>query len=232
MYCPSCGASLKDGAKFCENCGTRIVSSGTARTLNESYYDDYGGRPRIAPGYSRRIGDEDIIAALKKQKRAGRIGAVIIVPLPLIGFLIYGAVSDSMEIGQAFLFGLIVSAIFALSALISGLKKKAEKPFEGTVTRMEHTIRLGDAKSRGGRSRDRYLVWFDGTDGKRRKKEVSLSVFNYLREGDRVRYLPQFPQPYEKNDKSRDGELLCMFCGRRQGIEQDSCSFCHNPIIK
>ena len=231
MYCSNCGAALKDGAKFCESCGERIVTSGTAAARAEACYDDYGGWPRIAPGYSRRIDDGDVLSALKKQKHAGRIGFVIIVPLPLIGFLIYGAVSDSMEIGQAFVYGLIVAAVFALTALISGLKKRVEKPFEGTVTRMKHNVRMSDADG-SGRSRDQYLMWFECADGKRRKKEVSYSVFHYLREGDRVRYLPQFPQPFEKYDKSRDSDVMCMFCGRLQSIEQNVCSFCHNPIIK
>ena len=109
--------------------------------------------------------------------------------------------------------------IIALISLITGLKHKTGKPFEGTVADMQTRYR---ERSDSSRNRTRHLIWFDCTDGKRRKKEVSLAVFNYLQVEDRVRYLPQFQQPFEKYDKSRDGEIVCMFCGRRQSIEQDS----------
>lgn len=78
------------------------------------------GRLRLSGAVHERIGTGT---------GAGGIAAVII-PLPLIGFLIYGAVSDSMNMGQALAHGLIVSAVFALSALIVTIKKKQDKPFE------------------------------------------------------------------------------------------------------
>ena len=55
---------------------------------------------------------------------------------------------------------------------------------------------------------------------------------NYLNEGDRLRYLPQFPLPFEKYDKSRDEEIPCLFCGRMNPVKNDNCTFCHNPMIK
>lgn len=55
---------------------------------------------------------------------------------------------------------------------------------------------------------------------------------NYLNEGDRLRYLPQFPLPFEKYDKSRDAEIPCLFCGRMNPVKNDNCTFCHNPMIK
>ena len=54
----------------------------------------------------------------------------------------------------------------------------------------------------------------------------------YLEIGERVRYLPRFPQPYEKYDKRKDGDVLCMFCSRRNPLTETECSFCHKPLIK
>ena len=30
MYCENCGAQLKDGAKFCPQCGTKVIDDGPA----------------------------------------------------------------------------------------------------------------------------------------------------------------------------------------------------------
>ena len=76
------------------------------------------------------------------------------------------------------------------------------------------------------------MIRFDCEDGKRRKKEVPLAVFHYLQEGDRVRYLPKFPQPFEKYKTATDTETVCMICGHTQPLVNDSCSICHNPLIK
>ena len=186
----------------------------------------------MSAGYSRLIDSEPVQKALKKQKRITRIVSVILVILPVIGFGIYGAVSGAMDVGKALVIGLVISAVFLLAALISALRQKLEKPFEGTVVEKKRTIRLGDSRQRGGRSKIKCTIRFECEDGKRRKKEVPLDVFNYLNEGERVRYLPQFPRPYEKYDKRPDGEVMCMFCGRRNPLSEQNCSGCGNVLIK
>lgn len=199
-----------------------------------------GSNPHLSPenatqssrGFSRRVDTEAVRNALKKQKKYTRIGGAVIIPAPLIGFLIYGAVSDSLDMGRAFLYGLAVSAVFALTTLIATIRQKSERPFVGTVVRKKREIQARDTEDSGGRSKDRWLIYFDCEDGKRRKKEVSRTIYTYLKEGDRIRYLPQFPQPYEKYDKSGDGEVLCMFCSRRVGLDKNTCPFCKNPLIK
>lgn len=171
-------------------------------------------------------------AALKKQRRAVLISSAVLTALPLLGFLIYGAVSDSMELGQALLFGLIISTIFALSSAISLLKQRLAKPFAGTVADKRHIYRAGSVERGGGGSRHRWRIWIDCDDGRRRRKDVRQSVFDYLEIGERVRFLPQFPQPMEKYDKSRDAEIPCMFCARMNPAENEDCAFCHYPLIK
>ena len=64
------------------------------------------------PGWSDRINDPEIRAAIKKTKGIGRVAAFFVVPLPLIGFIIYAAVSGEMEMSTAFGGGLFVSFVF------------------------------------------------------------------------------------------------------------------------
>ena len=200
------------------------------KTNSSESYSPTGVNTTVKPGFSKRVQSEEVLQALKKNKKIARIGGVIIIPIPLIGFLIYGAVTG-MDMGAAFLYGLCVSAIFALVALIAAIKNKTAAPFVGTVDRKKRTFRVENSR-RNGKSTDKWLIYFDCEDGKTRKKEVTHILFNYLEEGDRVRYLPQFPQPYEKYDKTEDGYVLCMFCSHRVTLDQDTCPFCHNPVIK
>ena len=117
--------------------------------------------------------------------------------------------------------------------LVNGLKKKFGKTFEGTVADKKHIHRRGYRSRHGVRhSRNRWLITVDCDDGKRRKRDASATVFEYLQIGDRVRYLPQFPQPFEKYDKSQDAEIPCMFCGKLNPVENETCSGCRNPMVK
>ena len=230
IICKNCKAQLADNELICRYCGARISSEiPTARAVypNPAQSIPYHG----SAGYSDLIDSEEVTAALKKNKRVSNIAVLVFVLLPVLGFVIYGAVSDKMEIGNAAVYGLIVSAVSALAAIFVALRQKLSKPFEGAVAdkKIRRTRRSYDHT---GVSRSRYLIRFDCADGKRRKKEVSTFVYDYLQIGDRVRYLPQFPQPFEKYDKRPDGDVMCMFCGRRNPLTETNCVFCHKPLIK
>ena len=68
MYCPECGASVKEGAKFCELCGRRMPQPHTVQPQTSTYQDNQVW-DRVAPGYSRLIDSDAVRAALKRQKR-------------------------------------------------------------------------------------------------------------------------------------------------------------------
>ena len=72
----------------------------------------------VSPGWSARINDPEVLAGLAKNRRAAKKFGAILVPLPLIGFAIYGAVSDKLELPKALLYGAIVSVVFLIFALI------------------------------------------------------------------------------------------------------------------
>ena len=221
--CPNCGATLSDETKYCADCGFGVDDQSQPP-------ESFGSPSGFRVGFSGIIDSDAVRAALKKQKRAVRITMLVLTVLPLFCFLFYGAVSDKMDIGKAVVFGLIISAIFGLTSAIVAIRKKLSKSFEGVVVEKKKSIRVGDSDDRLGKSRTKCTVRFQTDEGKKIKKEVPLTVFNYLSEGERVRFLPQFPQPFEKYDKG--GETLCMFCSKRVSLEEDTCPFCKNPVIK
>lgn len=231
MFCPNCGALVKDNAKFCENCGSRVDMQESNSSVSDAFYGA-AGEGRIAPGFSRIIDSEPVRKALDKQRKTVFLTSVILSVLPLIGFLIYGAVSDKMDIGNAVLTGLAVSAIFALTSIIVTVKKRLEKTFVGVVADKKHIHHISSSSRRGGRSRNEWKLIIDCEDGRRRRKKVAHSTYDYLEVGDKVRYLPQFPHPFEKYDKSRDAAIPCLFCGVMNPAGNDACKVCKNPLIK
>lgn len=230
MICPNCGMSMKDGARFCEECGARLEPE--ADSPADAFYGYGPGQMHLAPGYSRSLDSDAVLAALKKQRKSTRIVGLIVIILPLIGFGIYGSISDAMELWQAMFAGVVISLIMAVTMLVLALHKKLAKSFEGTLTSKKHVHRVHRSNDGYRNSRDEYILCITDADGKRHKKKTTLGMYNYLNEGDRLRYLPQFPLPFEKYDKSRDAEIPCLFCGRMNPVANDSCSFCRNPMIK
>ena len=230
INCKNCGAQIEENVKFCPECGASVIPEAP---LEAPVYETPAAAPDLgAAGYSRLVDSEEVQKALKKNKRIGNIAVFVFVLLPLIGFLIYGAVSDQMEFGKAAVYGLIVSAIFAFVALIVAIRRRLDQPFEGVVTDKKKTVSFSDTSNSGTKTRKKYVVRFECDNGKRRKKSVSIPVYEYLQVGDRVRYLPQFPQPFEKYDKRPDGNVMCMFCGRRSPLSETQCPYCHNLLIK
>ena len=232
MFCPFCGALIKDGSKFCESCGAQLNAKACARQDDGAYVGAYARENPLTAGFSRLIDSEPVRIALEKQQRATRIALVILIALPLIGFAIYGALSDSMTMVRALLTGAVVSVVFAIASLIVTLKKKLEKPFEGTVADKKTVRRYKSSKHGSPGKRTEYFLYVTDDDGKRRKKSTTATVFDFLQVGDRVRYLPEFPQPFEKYDKSGDTKVLCMFCGQLSSPDGEACSLCRNPLIR
>ena len=230
MICPNCGSLTKEGSRFCGECGASLEAEAVSQS--DAFYGYEAGPTGPAPGYSRRIDSDSVLAALKKNRRVTRLLGIVAVILPLVGFGIYGKVSDAMELWEALFAGAVISVIMAVTMLIVFLKNKFSKPFEGTLTGKKHTRHVSRSNDGYRKSRHNYILYITDADGKRHKKRTTSTIYNYLNEGDRLRYLPQFPLPFEKYDKSRDAKIPCLFCGTMNPAENDSCSVCRSPMIK
>lgn len=231
IICKNCKAQLDDSEQVCRFCGTPVDSF---KPMEQAFFNtDAPMDQNIGKaGYSDLIDSEEVVKAIKKNKRITGIALVVMIFLPIIGFLIYGAVSPKMEIYMAAVAGVFVSLIFVIATVIYAIKQKAAKPFEGTVADKKITREMSRSSDHAGTTRTKYRVYVNCDDGKRRKKEVTPGAYEYLQIGERVRYLPQFPQPFEKYDKRPDGAVLCMFCSRKNSLAETNCAFCHKPLIK
>jgi hypothetical protein len=193
-----------------------------------------------APGWSARINDPEVLAGLAKNRRAAKKFGAILVPLPLIGFAIYGAVSDKLEFPKALLYGAIVSVIFLIFALIGSRQTNEKNSYEATVTdKQTHQRRRSDSDGNGRKSYNYYteLVTVVRTSAGQAKKiterdDGSHPAWDYLQIGEHFRYHPQLAFPYELWDKSHAPYLACPVCGKKHAVTEDRCRKCGAPLLK
>lgn len=230
-FCVFCGAQT-NGAAFCPHCGAAQNPGPPAGA----------GAVRLGipyPGYSDRVNHPEVLAAAKKNKKAAGIFGLILVPLPVIGFLIYSKVSGDMELSQALIIGGCVSAVFLIFALIGLIRGRAGAGYEGVVVGRETRL-VQRHKNSGGDSRrsmiTEYITRVQTTDGKSKKiverDGSQIWAWNYLAQGDRFRYHPQFAFPYERYDKARAPYLACVACGTKNPVVADRCKKCGVPLLK
>ena len=237
MFCPNCRNQIGDGAKFCAFCGTAFQSAAYQQYPATVYAGNGAVRQGIpAPGFSDRVQHPEILAAVKKNRKAAGIAAFFIVPLPLIGFVIYSVVSDGMETADAVKYGAIVSAVFLVFALFGFIRERAGNSYEAVVTdkKASQVYRRSNSDSAG--QVMQYVTVVQTTDGKRKKitehEGSRIIAYHYLNIGDRFRYHPQFAFPYERYDKSNAPYLCCVGCGRQNPVEADRCKKCNLPLLK
>lgn len=222
-FCTKCGNEIKDDARFCVVCGSPApvgnapAGSATADT------------PLV--GFSNRVNDPEISAAVKKMRSSSKLFAFILIPLPLIALLVYSGVSDSMEISKGILYGAIISGIFLVVSLVSFIKERASSTYDATVIKKKHYTRdrKGEARS------EEYITVVRTDSGKKKKiREYGGRTFayGYLNEGDRFRYHPQFAFPYELYDKRHAPCIYCVACQTQNPLSADRCEHCGTPLLK
>ena len=188
------------------------------------------------PGFSVRANDPAILAAVKKNRKAAGIFGLIFVPLPFLGFVIYSAVSDKMEMKSALLYGGIISGVFLLFALFSLLHSRAGNTYDAVVTDKHTRERSDNRNSDYHRTYTEYVTIAKEDNGKKHKiieREGSqIWAYNYLNVGDRFRYHPQFNFPYEHYDKSKAPYIVCVGCMTHNPTSADTCRKCNLPLLK
>ena len=215
-YCSSCGAKVRKDNEICPSCGKP--------------FDDemlYGNTRRIGAGgvgYSE-ITDHESFKAYKKI--TGKIWAISI---PVITIIVILA---SMFTGAGLTVGLLAGIVVFIIMLIVGLMIGRKKPvWEGTVVRKSYHRRRKD----DGADDETYTIFFR-TDSGKKKSQVwrsHSSIYDYLKEGDRVRFLGNLgsQNAFEKYDKSEDDRIPCAACGTMMDPRYDYCTVCGCILLK
>ena len=250
-FCTNCGTPVREEDAFCPNCGARLTASvpppaqPVQAPLQQAGYPQpvpqYSGYGEVRlgipmPGFSDRVNHPEILAAMKKSRKSARIAGFFLIPLPLIGFLIYASFSREMEMSEAAIIGGIVSFIFLLFSLFSARSSRESKGYEAVVVNQTSRKR---SKVNGDERHwyTEYVTTVETTDG-RQKRIVENSengrawAWDYLKTGDRFRCHPQFHFPYERYDKAAGKGIYCVSCQTRNPVEADRCTKCGLPLLK
>lgn len=243
-FCPQCGKPVKADAAFCAFCGAPLGGAAPQQTppvqqpVQQPVYQvpqyqqpQYAGNGQVrlgipAPGFSDRINDPEVLAALKLSKKKGRKFTFIFLLLPIIGFAIYGALGSEIDVGQGLIYGGIVSVIMLVLMVYNSIKERAGNGYDATVIdKYTRTVTSDDDEE------DESITVVRTTRGKKIKLKDD-SAWDYLPMGAQFRYHPNFAFPYELYDKSRARKLYCPACRKANPVEADRCERCNVPLIK
>ena len=250
MFCSNCGAQIENNAKFCPNCGAAQNAAPAQAQQNTAQYTapvygvpTYSGNGEVrqgipAPGFSDRVNHPEILAAVKKNRKAAGIFSLFFVPLPLLGFVIYSIVSDKIETADALKYGAVISGIFLLFALYGFVKERAKNTYEATVIdkKSRLTYKHNNSDDTHRETVTEYVTMVRTSDGKKKRiveqEGSQIWAWDYLQVGDRFKYHPQFRFPYELYDKSKAPYIACVSCGTKNPVEADRCQKCNLPLLK
>ena len=240
-FCTECGQRLEEGVKFCPNCGNAVPAEANGQepqnntyTMNDSRNHTPDCPPNYTPGFSTRIHDPEINAALRRTRSISRIFLLISIPIPVVVASIYALVTKEMELGKAIIGGAVVSGIILLINFLTGKSHSAKNSYEAVVIdkRYEYDHKTNDSTT----NQCVYKTIVRTTDGRKKVIEetshIPRSAYEYLCVGDRFRYHPQLAYPYEKYDKSKDGFVYCACCMAKNDLSGDRCQKCGVPLLK
>lgn len=187
-------------------------------------------------GFSDKINDE---AYERFRKRSGKISIVfysIIAIVAVVGSVTYGYLSNQSRLLDSLFYGLGIAAIFVAFAVINWLKKKTDSTWDGEVIdkKIERRTEVRRTRDRTTRHHyDMYVLKVRRGDGKiftHSFRDIS-GAYDYYNVGDKLRHHKGFLL-YEKYDKSKDSQILCVACGTFNDIKNDFCKRCRVPLLK
>ena len=196
--------------------------------------NDKNGIPE--PGWSDRVDDPEIAAAIARNRKAafkwGVVTCIIALFAPtVVSKFAPGAIKPE----HAMQMGFVIAGAIIVCSVLCKIVRSLKKPYEAVVT--DKIIEKSLHRDRNESSSDRihYITVVRTTDGRKKKiKETGFRpfVWNYMNVGDRFRYHPQFDFPYELYDKPKAGNLRCVVCSMENPLEADRCSRCKAPLLK
>ena len=222
MNCMSCGAVVSENTRFCPSCGAEQQQQKQSVPINQHLI-----------GYSSRINDPKIKAAMKKNARAGIIFTVILAIVAVIGFTVVGALQvGGFELPSALYIGLGFGALLLVIAGFQSIKAKKDKSWDGVVIDKK-TKHPSFSSRRDGNYTTQFSVTFRLDTGDIKTISMTEDLYHYYQINDRVRHHAGTPSHItEKYDKSRDDKIYCVVCTSKNDISADVCHRCHSPLLK
>ncbi len=174
--------------------------------------------------YSLKIHDPRFDKYIKNTKDYKYQFGFALAIIAVVGFYLYGELSDEMDNPEAFHIGLVIGGMFLLIGIYSAFSRKKEATWDGEV--VEKEIQEKE------KSTD-FIVYFEDENHKRyeRRTENDATVYNYFKIGDKVRYHGKL-RSFEKFDKSKDAIIFCNACAFMHEIDEHICRNCGCPLLK
>jgi hypothetical protein len=227
--CPSCGSPFEPDAKFCGLCGAQLVEATAAPPQKET--DVY-----IRPGFSVNETDPTVIELRKMIIRSNlRAGFLFSLIIAVIVFLIWAS-GEGQVTPSCFLAGGVAGAITFLLSIPFYIKAKMERDWEGTIVKTKEKIsyesRPDDEYDRRPSRKEKYIIKVKlGTLKYKKLTYGNYQVLNYYHKGDQIKGHRNFKYP-EKEDKSRDEHLRCIYCFTANEKTSDYCKNCNVALMK
>lgn len=186
--------------------------------------------------FSQKINDPSYERYRKASKKWSYIFSLILAVIAIIAFPIYGSISGDIDFPYSLFYGLGIGGMFVLIALLQDLKRRKDATWEGKVIDKNVYDRT-QVKRYGNRKKTvhykLYVLKVMRENGKvyTHKFVDNSVVFDYYNVGDRLKHHKGFIM-YEKYDKSKDSQILCIACGTFNDIKEQNCSRCKVPLLK
>lgn len=174
--------------------------------------------------YSLKIHDPAFDKYLKKTKDYRLQFSFVLAVIAVVGFYVYGEVSDEMLNPKALYVGLVIGGTFFLFGLYILFSLKKSPSWDGKVIEKEIVDKNGDTF---------FIVYF--LDQKQQKHQIqtedNVTLYKYFKIGDEVRFHGHL-NTYEKLDKSHDAIIFCNACSLIHDINEHFCRNCGCPLLK
>ncbi|WP_407403492.1 hypothetical protein [Sodaliphilus sp.] len=135
---------------------------------------------------------------------------------------------------EALTYGPCISLIMFIFGIAPTVKQKMQSSYIGTVIEKREKTKVHYDDDNHKKVVTTYYIVTRDTRGKKHthKSTGYGGVYSFLKVGDEVRYLPQFPNPFEKKLVPGDAHACCSFCQHVVTLDKDTCTYCKAPILK
>ena len=228
FFCGNCGAPLEKKAAVCPHCSQPYDVRQRCGQINPL------GAGGI--GWSAETGNPCFKRKSKKNTVAGIIFLLVVCIIIFIAMLATGNLS--LDSGGLKLFGILMAVLWTFWILWILIKSIPKKDWEGVVQSHTQKEKHYMRRESDGSSQDRWEMHFTTllrtTDGKQMKIEEidKPDWYEYLKDGELVRFHGTHMRYYEKYDKSKDLIIPCASCGAKRDTRENFCGKCGCILLK